>query len=331
MKAPSVAHDQGVGPADVAQADQRADREQQRQRRHDDADDDQGIAERDQEDDGAGSDGVMRRSMRSRFRSRPVPSADYRQPAHDGAMAATHRDEWPSRSRATVSRFRTLARCPRRIDAIEVQALKADSFGRIALMRDAMACSCAATCATCRCGCACRPGGWRGAKRARCERVDGLAATPQLLRWDGRRLDRSYMDGSAMYQRPPRDDLAYFRQARRLLQQLHRRGLAHNDLAKEANWLVLADGARRSSISSSPPAAIRARAGCACSRARTCATCSSTSAPTARSALTPVERRVLKRHSWLREAWFATGKPVYRFVTRRLLKWEDNEGQGPKP
>ena len=27
-------------------------------------------------------------------------------------------------------------------------------------------------------------------------------------------------------------------------------------------------------------------------------------------ALTPVERRVLKRHSWLREAWFATGKPL---------------------
>src|SRR3546814_18088560 len=47
--------------------------------------------------------------------------------------------------------------------------------------------------------------------------------------------------------------------------------------------------------------------------------------------ITPVERRILKRTSWLREAWFATGKPVYRFVTRRMLKWEDNEGQGPKP
>ena len=30
--------------------------------------------------------------------------------------------------------------------------------------------------------------------------------------------------------------------ARRLLQRLHRGGLAHNDLAKEANWLVLDDG-----------------------------------------------------------------------------------------
>jgi len=44
-----------------------------------------------------------------------------------------------------------------------------------------------------------------------------------------------------------------------------------------------------------------------------------------------VEKRLLKRTSWVREVWFATGKPVYRFITRRLLKWEDNEGQGPKP
>ena len=48
-------------------------------------------------------------------------------------------------------------------------------------------------------------------------------------------------------------------------------------------------------------------------------------------AITPVERRLLKRRSWVRDLWFRTGKPVYRFVTRKLLKWEDNEGQGPKP
>ena len=50
-----------------------------------------------------------------------------------------------------------------------------------------------------------------------------------------------------------------------------------------------------------------------------------------RDRVTPVEWRLLKRHSWLRDLWFRTGKPVYRFVTRKLLKWEDNEGQGPKP
>ena len=128
-------------------------------------------------------------------------------------------------------------------EAIEIQALKADSFGRIALMRGAAGMfvrrdlrACAAH------GCACRRGGWRVARRVRCRRIDGMPATPQLLRWNGRVLDRSYLAGAAMYQRPPRGDVAYFRAARRLLQQLHRRGVAHNDLAKEANWLVLADG-----------------------------------------------------------------------------------------
>ncbi len=215
--------------------------------------------------------------------------------------------------------------------AIEVAALKADSFGRIALMRDAS-------------GLFVRrdlghvpwwlrlPAWWLARREARALRtVDGLAATPQLLRWDGRRLDRSYMAGDAMYQRPPHGDRAYFQQARRLLQRLHRRGLAHNDLAKEANWLVLTDGT---------PAIIDfqlATRGDPRSRwmrllaredlrhllkhKRTYC----------REALTPVERRVLRRHSWVRELWFVTGKPVYRFVTRRLLKWEDNEGQGPKP
>jgi hypothetical protein len=216
--------------------------------------------------------------------------------------------------------------------ATEVAALKADSFGRIALMRDA--------------------GGelfvrrdlrhvpwwlrlpawWLARREARAlGRIAGMQAVPQLLRWDGRVLDRSYMEGAALYQRPPRGDPAWFHAARHRLHALHARGVAHNDLAKEANWLVLADGA---------PALIDFQlAVCGAPRARWmrllmredlrhllkhkrtyCA-----------QALTPVERRLLKRHSWLREAWFATGKPVYRFVTRRLLHWEDNEGQGPKP
>lgn len=216
-------------------------------------------------------------------------------------------------------------------DAIEIQALKADSFGRIALMRDDG-------------GVFVRrdlshvprwlrlPAWWLARREANALRqIDGMPATPRLLRWDGRVLDRSYMAGAAMYQRPPRGDVAYFRQARRLLQALHRRGVAHNDLAKEANWLVLADGA---------PALIDfqlAVRGAPRSRwmrllaredLRHLLKHKRTYCP---DALTPVERRLLRRHSWLRDAWFATGKPVYRFVTRKLLQWEDNEGQGPKP
>ncbi len=215
--------------------------------------------------------------------------------------------------------------------SIEVSALKSDSFGRIALMRDEA-------------GLFVRrdlahvplwlrlPAWWLARREAAALRaVVGLDAVPQLRAWNGRCLDRSFMAGAAMYQRPPRGDLAYFRQARRLLQGLHRHGIAHNDLAKEANWLVLEDGA---------PAiidfqlAVRGRPRSRWMRLlaredlRHLLKHKRTYCP---EAITPVERRVLKRRSWLRDAWFATGKPVYRFVTRRILHWEDNEGQGPKP
>ncbi|MCD9029657.1 phosphotransferase [Luteimonas sp. BDR2-5] len=216
--------------------------------------------------------------------------------------------------------------------ATEFRALKSDSFGRISLMRGAD-------------GLLfvrrdlrhvplwLRLPAWLLARReARgLARVAGLADTPQLLGWDGRCLDRSYMAGDAMYQRPPRGDLAYFRRARRLLQALHRRGLAHNDLAKEANWLVLEDGR---------PAIIDFQlAVCGDPRSRWMRLLAREDLRHllkhkrmyCRESLTPVEKRVLKRTSWLRDLWFRTGKPVYRVVTRRILKWEDNEGQGPKP
>jgi hypothetical protein len=216
-------------------------------------------------------------------------------------------------------------------DAVELRALKSDSFGRIALMQDGA-------------GPFVRrdlryvpwwlrmPAWWLARREARgLRRAAGLADVPQLLAWTGRILDRSYLDGAAMYQRPPRGDAAYFRDAHRLLRGLHRRGIAHNDLAKEANWLVLADGR---------PAIVDFQlAVCGAPRSRWLRLLARedlrhllkhkrTYCP---QRLTPTERRVLKRPSWVRGLWFRTGKPVYRFVTRRLLKWEDNEGQGPKP
>lgn len=218
-----------------------------------------------------------------------------------------------------------------RSDAVELQALKSDSFGRISLMRGAG-------------GTFVRrdlrfvplwlrlPAWWLARREARALRqVHGLPAMPQLLGWNGRMLDRSFLDGAAMYQRPPRGDVAYFRAARRLLQRVHRAGIAHNDLAKEANWLVLADGSPgiidfQLAVAGHPRARfmrLLAREDLRHLLKHKRMYCAH--------ALTPVERRVLKRTSWLREAWFATGKPVYRFVTRRILKWEDNEGQGPKP
>lgn len=214
---------------------------------------------------------------------------------------------------------------------VEIGALKADSFGRVALMRGVHG-------VFVRRDLSASPlwlrlPAWRLARReARAlRRLQGQPATPQLLGWDGVRLDRSYLEGTAMYLRPPRGDVAYFRAARRLLQQIHRRGVAHNDLAKEANWLVLQDG---------HPALVDFQlATLGDPRSRWMRLLAREDLRHllkhkrmyCRDRLTPIELRVLGRHSWLRDLWFRTGKPAYRFVTRRILQWEDNEGQGPKP
>ena len=216
-------------------------------------------------------------------------------------------------------------------DERRTQALKSDSFGRILLVHEAggrfVRRDLSATPLWLR-----LPAWWLARREAHALlQLDGMPATPRLLAWDGRWLDRSFMAGAAMYQRPPRGDLAYFRAARRLLQRVHRRGIAHNDLAKEANWLVLEDGSPalidfQLAVRGDPRSRwmrLLAREDLRHLLKHKRMYC--------REALTPVEKRLLKRHSWVRELWFATGKPVYRFVTRRILHWEDNEGQGPKP
>ncbi|MEN5425038.1 serine/threonine-protein kinase [Stenotrophomonas pennii] len=214
---------------------------------------------------------------------------------------------------------------------IAQHALKSDSFGRILLVQQAegrfVRRDLGATPWWLR-----MPAWWLARREARALRhIDGMQAVPKLLAWDGRWLDRSFMAGDAMYQRPPRGDVAWFHDARRLLQELHRRGVAHNDLAKEANWLVTEAGHPalidfQLAVIGNPRSRwmrLLAREDLRHLLKHKRMYC--------RGSLTPVEKRVLKRTSWVRELWFATGKPVYRFVTRRILHWEDNEGQGPKP
>ena len=47
-------------------------------------------------------------------------------------------------------------------------------------------------------------------------------------------------------------------------------------------------------------------------------------------AITPAERRVLARKSIFTRVWMATGKRVYYFVTRDVLRFTDREGGGPR-
>lgn len=169
---------------------------------------------------------------------------------------------------------------------------------------------------------------WAAAREARAlAALRGLEGVPTLLSWDGRRLDRGWIEGAAMQEARPRDP-AYFRAARRLLQAMHARGVAHNDLAKEANWLVTPQGRpvvvdfqiARVGAPRAPLMRLLMREDLRHLLKHKRSYCPER--------LTPVERRLLARRSWIARAWQATGKRVYIFIARRILHWEDNEGRG---
>lgn len=155
----------------------------------------------------------------------------------------------------------------------------------------------------------------------------GIDDVPQLLGWDGAILDRSFMAGAPMQQAQPRDP-EYFHQAHTLLKRLRSRGVVHNDLAKEPNWLQRADG--RPALVDFQIAWHSARRGSlfrllAREDLRHLLKHKRTYCP---DALSPVERRLLDRRSWIARGWRATGKRVYKWVARRVFGYWDNEGKG---
>jgi RIO-like serine/threonine protein kinase len=155
--------------------------------------------------------------------------------------------------------------------------------------------------------------------------LDGLDGIPTLVHAERGRLAREYLDGAPMHHAKPTDP-DYFRRALRLLRQLHARDVVHNDLAKEPNLLVAANG---------QPAFVDFQmAWHAPGRGRLfrllgyddlrhllkhkrtyCA-----------HRLTERQRRILATPSLPSRLWMRIVKPPYQFVTRRLLGWADREG-----
>ena len=113
-------------------------------------------------------------------------------------------------------------------------------------------------------------------------------------------------------------------------QQLHRNGVAHNDLAKEANWLVTEDG-RPALIDFQLAVIGNPRSRWMRLLAREDLRHLLAQAHVLPRVAHPGGEARAQAHLVGARTVFATGKPVYRFVTRRILHWEDNEGQGPKP
>lgn len=155
--------------------------------------------------------------------------------------------------------------------------------------------------------------------------LDGLAGTPRLLAFDGAVLDRGWIAGLPMQRARP-DHQDYFRLALALLRRLHRAGVTHNDLAKEPNWLVTADG--RPAIVDFQLAIVHRRRGrlfrmLAREDLRHLFKHKRTYRPDRLSAR---QSAILATPAWTSRLWQATGKRLYRSVTRRWLGWADREG-----
>jgi len=159
--------------------------------------------------------------------------------------------------------------------------------------------------------------------------LDGLPGTPRLRAAGPAGLRREWIEGRPMQTGRPRN-AAYYRNARRLLVALHRRGVAHNDAAKEPNWLVTPTGAP--ALVDFQLALISPRRGwlfrlLAREDLRHLLKHKRTYCPEHLSAR---ERRMLAKPAFLSRAWMATVKPVYLFVTRRVFGWADREGAGDR-
>ena len=157
------------------------------------------------------------------------------------------------------------------------------------------------------------------------EHLEGIAGIPRLLSFNGAQLTREYIDAEPMHRAKPAS-AEYFRDAFRLLIQLHARGVIHNDLAKEANWLVTPEG--RAALVDFQLASCSRRRGkllrlLGHDDVRHLLKHKRSYIP---ERLTARERRILATPSVVTRIWMATGKRLYLLVTRRILGWSDREG-----
>jgi RIO-like serine/threonine protein kinase len=155
--------------------------------------------------------------------------------------------------------------------------------------------------------------------------LDGIDGVPQLVSNERDVLERSFLDGEPLYVARTSDP-AWFRDASRLLRKLHRAGVCHNDLAKEPNLLVRDDGSpgiidyQLASYSRSRSKLFRIAA---YEDLRHLLKHKRYYRP---DLLTQRERDILASPSPVSRLYMGTVKPVYMFVTRRLLGWADREG-----
>ena len=164
---------------------------------------------------------------------------------------------------------------------------------------------------------------WREARAlAALEHLDGI---PAISRVDRNFLERLYIDGEPMHRAKPATP-QYYSQCARLLRRLHSANVVHNDLAKEPNLLVRPDGSPAFvdfQLAWFAPKRGRLFRLLAWDDIRHLLKHKRSYCP---QHLTRRERDILARPSWPSRAFRVTVKPVYLFITRKVLRWADREG-----
>jgi len=155
--------------------------------------------------------------------------------------------------------------------------------------------------------------------------LTGISGVPQLVESDNHGLLRTFIAGVPLFIEGP-GDAAYFIDAARLLRQIHGAGVAHNDLAKEPNFLVRENGS--AAIIDFQLAAYQNPRGrwfraAAREDIRHILKHKRTYFP---NLLTARERSILSSPSGLSRFYMTFVKPIYQFVTRRVFGWSDREG-----
>jgi hypothetical protein len=176
-----------------------------------------------------------------------------------------------------------------------------------------------------------KPAAWVLARREikALKAVKGITGAPDLLMTDRDGLYRTWTDGAPLHLSRP-GNAAFYRDARRILREMRRKNITHNDLAKPQNWLMTPDGS--AAVIDFQLASVHRRRNwrfrlMAYEDLRHLLKQKRSFAP---SLLTPKERKILATKSLPARIWLKTVKPVYNFVTRTLFHWSDGEGTGDR-
>jgi hypothetical protein len=159
--------------------------------------------------------------------------------------------------------------------------------------------------------------------------VKGIKGAPEIFSTDRDGLYRSWTDGAPLHLSRPAH-AAFYQDARRILRDMRRRNITHNDLAKPQNWLMTPQG--EAAVIDFQLASLHRRRNwrfrlMAYEDLRHLLKQKRSFAP---QLLTPKEKRILATKSLPARIWLKTFKPVYNGITRGVFNWSDGEGTGDR-